>query len=129
MLSYCVRSLEIESDASLVCLENNGDESDNIFCAILYNDETHTFEQVIQTLTRTAGCHHKDAIEYVSSIDSEGRAVVKCSSFNTCVKLKAEIEKQGLRSTLQPGILSLKVAVLHNKAVACQHLALQLLAW
>lgn len=84
---------------------------------------------MIQTLTRIVGCNQKDAIEYVSSIDREGRAVVKCANFQSCIKLKADIEKQAVRTTITSKSTSLKVAVLHKKAVAYQQFALQLLSW
>lgn len=44
VLQYCIKSLHIESDASMRCLE--GDLEEDIYCTIMYNDETHTFEQV-----------------------------------------------------------------------------------
>lgn len=44
IMNYCVRSLEIESDASMRCLEGLNEE--DFYCTVLYNDETHTFEQV-----------------------------------------------------------------------------------
>lgn len=44
IMNYCVRSLEIESDASMRCLE--GLQEEDFYCTVLYNDETHTFEQV-----------------------------------------------------------------------------------
>lgn len=62
-------------------------------------------------------------------IDREGRAVVKCTTFNACMKLKAEIEKQSLRPSVIPKPTVLKVAVLHKNAVAQQQFALQLLSW
>lgn len=46
IMNYCVRSLEIESDASMRCLEGLNEE--DFYCTVLYNDETHTFEQVQQ---------------------------------------------------------------------------------
>lgn len=127
IMSYCVRSLKIEMNASLNGLD--GDLEEDIYCTVLYNDETHTFEQVIQTLTRIVGCPQKDAIEYVSSIDREGRAVVKCATFQSCLKLKNDIEKQTLRTTITTKPTALKVAVLHKNAVAYQQFSLQLLSW
>lgn len=47
IMNYCVRSLEIESDASMRCLEGLNEE--DFYCTVLYNDETHTFEQVNRT--------------------------------------------------------------------------------
>lgn len=126
ILNYCVRSLKIDANGSLQNLE---DETDDIYCTVLYNDETHTFDQVINTLTRIVGWQQKDAVEYVSTIDREGRAVVKCSNFETCLKLKNDIEKQSLRPTMASKPTALKVAVLHKNAIAYQQFSLQLLAW
>lgn len=129
IMNFSVWSLELESNASLTCI-GGSDDDDMTYCTVLYNDETHTFEQVIQTLTRIVGCNQKDAIEYVSSIDREGRAVVKCGSFESCSKLKNDIEKQAIRSaTIGTKSTPLKVSVLHKIAVAYQHFSLQLLAW
>lgn len=44
IMNYCVRSLEIESDASMRCTDGLNEE--DFYCTVLYNDETHTFEQV-----------------------------------------------------------------------------------
>lgn len=127
VMHYCITSLEMESNASSRCLD--GDMEEDVYCTVLYNDETHTFDQVIQTLIRFVGSIQKDAIEYVSSIDREGRAIVKCAPFQECSKLKSEIEAQSLRTTLSSKTAPLIVAVLHKNAVANQQFALQLLEW
>lgn len=44
-MNFSVWSLELESNASLTCI-GNSDDDDMTYCTILYNDETHTFEQV-----------------------------------------------------------------------------------
>lgn len=130
VLQYCIRSLGIESDASLKALDGSGKEDDDVYCTVMYNDETHTFEQVINTLTRIVGCEQKRAVDFVSSIDREGRAVVKCAPFDVCIKLKTDIESSSTARVIQSAkAAALKVVVLHKNAVACQQLALQLLAW
>ncbi|XP_017133411.1 E3 ubiquitin-protein ligase UBR1 isoform X2 [Drosophila elegans] len=137
ILAFCVNYLEIEPNASLQCLEggnvNDGQLDGAQFCTVLYNDESHTFDQVIQTLTKIAKCRHKDAMEIVAAIDREGRAVVKCDTFKECNDLKTAIENQ----MIPPSALlsnprnnqSLRTSVLHIGAVACQQFALQLLGW
>ncbi|KAH8250617.1 hypothetical protein KR038_002648 [Drosophila bunnanda] len=129
ILSFCVNYLEIEPNASLQCLDGDGAQ----FCTVLYNDESHTFDQVIQTLTKIAKCGHKDAMEIVAAIDREGRAVVKCDTFKECNDLKTAIEKQMIPSnnllSNQRNSQSLRTSVLHIRAVACQQFALQLLGW
>lgn len=85
--------------------------------------------QVIQTLTSIVKCTQKEAIEYVTSIDREGRAVVKCAPFEMCKKLKEDVENKVIRSTMTTKASPLKVTVLHKNEVACQHLAMQILGW
>ncbi|XP_002101445.3 E3 ubiquitin-protein ligase UBR1 isoform X1 [Drosophila yakuba] len=136
ILAFCVSYLEIEPNASLQCLDGNveGGQVDGAqYCTVLYNDESHTFDQVIQTLTKIAKCRPKDAMEIVAAIDREGRAVVKCDTFEECNKLKESIENQmilptALLSTARNN-QSLRTSVLHIGAVACQQFALQLLGW
>ncbi|KAM8720480.1 hypothetical protein ACLKA7_006514 [Drosophila subpalustris] len=131
VLAFCVNYLEIEPNASLQCLDGEVDGAN--FCTVLYNDESHTFDQVIQTLTKIAKCRHKDAMEIVAAIDREGRAVVKCDTFKECNDLKTAIENQMIPPS---GLLtnarhsqSLRTSVLNINSVACQQFALQLLSW
>ncbi|XP_017488477.1 PREDICTED: E3 ubiquitin-protein ligase UBR1 [Rhagoletis zephyria] len=134
ILTFCVSFLEIESNASLECLDGDSDDGqEECFCTVLYNDESHTFDQVIQTLTKIAKCRQKDAMEIVAAIDREGRAVVKCDTFSECCQLQEAIEKQAV-TTLSAlhtprANQSLRVSVLNIRAVACQQFALQLLSW
>ncbi|XP_063980844.1 E3 ubiquitin-protein ligase UBR2 isoform X2 [Diachasmimorpha longicaudata] len=95
------------------------------YCTVLFNDETHTFEQVISTLARVIKCTQKEAIEFVTNIDRNGRAVVKCSGFQYCNEVKSDIERFTSRQGSQP----LKVLVVHAHVIAHQIFALKLLGW
>lgn len=115
VLEYAYDLLTSSShSADLGLREENMSRIDS-YCTVLYNDEIHTFEQVISTLTRVLKCHHRNAIEFVTNIDREGRALVKCSNFVECQDLKFEIEKHTSRHG-KP----LKVLVVHSHAVAKQ---------
>nr|XP_049697372.1 E3 ubiquitin-protein ligase UBR1 isoform X4 [Helicoverpa armigera] len=101
------------------------------YCTVLYNDETHTFDQVITTLVRVTKCNQRDSLELVSLIDREGRALVKCNSFQVCDKLKTDIEictAMFERFTSRHGP-SLKVLVMHAHVIAHQTFAMKLLHW
>ena len=81
-------------------------------------------------MTSIVKCEHKEAVEYVTSIDRDGRSIVKCASFAACIKLKNEIEKKGFRTTISSSkIQPLKVAIFHKNTIANQTFALQLLHW
>ncbi|XP_049790695.1 E3 ubiquitin-protein ligase UBR2 [Schistocerca nitens] len=122
-----VEHLRVPSDLSIKESEEGtlGLFDTDTHCTVLYNDETHTFEQVITTLSRVIKCSQKDAIDYVTNIDREGRAVVKCSTFPHCKELKAEIE----RFTARHGNRPLKVLVVHAHVIAHQVFAMELLEW
>lgn len=107
-----------------------GDDTESFFdvdnyCTILYNDEVHTFEQVITTLTRVMQCTQRVAIDYVTNIDREGRSIVKCSNFQECSNLKDEIEKYTSRHGNRP----LKVLINHAYIIGHQMFSLRLLTW
>lgn len=126
VLWYAYNLLTLEYTADLRLRDSEGDLFDiDTYCTILYNDEIHTFEQVIGTLNRVIKCQQKSAVEYVTNIDREGRAVVKCSTFQHCTDLKTEIE----RYTSRHGNKALKVLVLHAHVVAHQIFAMKLLSW
>uniref|UniRef100_A0A182FB21 E3 ubiquitin-protein ligase n=1 Tax=Anopheles albimanus TaxID=7167 RepID=A0A182FB21_ANOAL len=101
IIDHCMRVLQVHGDGSLV----------------------------IQTLTSIVKCSQKDAVAYVTSIDRDGRAVVKCAPFEVCCKLKDDIENKAIRSSMGTKPSPLKVTVLHRDEVACQHLAMQILNW
>lgn len=111
-----------ETLGDLYSLYRNKEDS---FCTVLYNDETHTFDQVITTLTRFIKCPQRTSIDFVTSIDREGRAVVKCASFVECKDLKDEIEKFTSRHGGKP----LKTVVVHSDVIVHQMFSLKLLTW
>ncbi|XP_047998255.1 LOW QUALITY PROTEIN: E3 ubiquitin-protein ligase UBR1 [Leguminivora glycinivorella] len=141
-LSYCFRLLTLDhapglpNELRLKDAERERDplqilDQPDCYCTVLYNDETHTFEQVITTLTRVMKVNHRDAVELVSLIDREGRALVKCSSFQVCDRLKNDIEictAMFERFTSRTGP-ALKVLVMHAHVLAHQTFAMKLLQW
>lgn len=117
--------IEYDSDAPLDDLYTLYKNQEDCFCTVLYNDETHTFDQVITTLSRFIKCPQRESIDYVTAIDREGRAVVKCAGFVQCKDLKEEIEKFTSRHGGKP----LKTVVVHSHVIAHQIYALRLLTW
>lgn len=134
VLQYAYQLLTNDYETSLpadLLLKQSEDDPSTIpdipptFCTVLYNDETHTFENVISTLQKVLKCSKKDAIEYVTNIDREGRAVVKCAPFSQCNEVRTEVERITSRTTPR----SLKVQVMHTHLIAHQLYAIKLLSW
>jgi len=51
------------------------------YSLIIYNDEIHTFEIVIHVLTRVFHMDKKHAADFTNKIHSEGRAIVRATTF------------------------------------------------
>jgi len=101
-------------------------EVEDLYATVLYNDEVHTFEEVITTLQRAVeNCDRNLAISFVSLIDREGRCLVKCSPYQQCNEVKRIVE----RITGRRGIKPLKVMVIHSHVVAHQVFAMRLISW
>lgn len=114
---FCVR----ETEEDPLCVLSMKDT----YCTVMFNDETHTFDQVINTLIRVIGCSQRNAVEFVTSVDREGRAVVVCSGFQHCDEVRTEIERHTSRHSNRP----LKVLVVHTHVIAHQIFAMKLLGW
>ncbi|MPC24348.1 E3 ubiquitin-protein ligase UBR2 [Portunus trituberculatus] len=96
------KDLEIrESDREPTNLSSLYDIKDT-YVTMLYNDETHTYDQVINTLEKAISCSQKDAVAFATSIDREGRCIVKCSNFQHCSQTKSTMEKQTSRGGVRP---------------------------
>ena len=53
---------------------------------MIYNDEVHTFEDVITTIMRSADFSREVAIDCATLIDREGRCVVRCAGFQVIIR-------------------------------------------
>ncbi|CAG2101484.1 unnamed protein product [Medioppia subpectinata] len=131
VLGYCFEILTWDQNSRLPeDLVNKDDETaenelEDTFVTMLFNDEIHTYEQVINTLSRAIDCLPKEAIEYATTIDREGRSIVKCSQSQICSQVKQSIEKITSRHGSKP----LRVDVMHTSVVAHQTFATRLLSW
>ena len=69
-------------------------EVEDMFATVLFNDEVHTFDEVINTLMKALdNCDKNKATSFVTLIDKEGRALVKCSQFQQCTEVKRVVER------------------------------------
>ncbi|KAM4694775.1 LOW QUALITY PROTEIN: E3 ubiquitin-protein ligase UBR2 [Discoglossus pictus] len=123
MFQYAVDILtwekENELPPGLECVE----KEDTYYC-MLFNDEVHTYEQVIYTLQKAVSCSQKEAISFATTVDRDGRRSVRYGDFQYCEQAKSVIVRNTSRQT-KP----LKVQVMHSAIVAHQSFGLKLLNW
>ncbi|XP_043917807.1 E3 ubiquitin-protein ligase UBR2 isoform X2 [Protopterus annectens] len=123
MFKYAVDMLIWEKESELPLGLEPLDKGDTYYC-MLFNDEVHTYEQVILTLKKAVNCTHKEAVGYATAVDREGRRAVRCGDYQFCEQAKSVIMRTPGRQT-KP----LKVQVMHSSVVAHQCFSLRLLTW
>uniref|UniRef100_H3C3Y1 E3 ubiquitin-protein ligase n=1 Tax=Tetraodon nigroviridis TaxID=99883 RepID=H3C3Y1_TETNG len=91
---------------------------------MLFNDEVHTYEQVIYTLQKAVNCSQKEAVSFATTVDRDGRKSVRYGDFQFCEQAKSVIVRNTSRQS-KP----LRVEVMHSSVVAHQCFALKTLSW
>uniref|UniRef100_A0A7N9B1R9 E3 ubiquitin-protein ligase n=1 Tax=Mastacembelus armatus TaxID=205130 RepID=A0A7N9B1R9_9TELE len=101
------------------------ERGDTYYC-MLFNDEVHTYEQVIYTLQKAVNCSQKEAVNFATTVDRDGRKSVRYGDFQFCEQAKSVIVVS--RNTSRQS-KPLRVQVMHSSVVAHQCFALKALSW
>ncbi|XP_078505840.1 E3 ubiquitin-protein ligase UBR2 isoform X1 [Lissotriton helveticus] len=123
MFQYAVDILTWEKENELPLGLDCVDKDDTFFC-MLFNDEVHTYEQVIYTLQKAVNCSQKEAIAFATTVDRDGRRSVRYGDLQYCDQAKTVIMRNTSRQS-KP----LKVQVMHSSVVAHQSFGLKVLTW
>uniref|UniRef100_A0A8C9TIB9 E3 ubiquitin-protein ligase n=1 Tax=Scleropages formosus TaxID=113540 RepID=A0A8C9TIB9_SCLFO len=123
VLKYSVDMLTWEKEDELPSGLEPLERGDTYYC-MLFNDEVHTYEQVIYTLQKAVNCTQKEAVSFATTVDRDGRKSVRYGDFQFCEQAKSVIVRNTSRQT-KP----LRVQVMHSSVVAHQCFALKALGW
>uniref|UniRef100_A0A3B4FKK5 E3 ubiquitin-protein ligase n=1 Tax=Pundamilia nyererei TaxID=303518 RepID=A0A3B4FKK5_9CICH len=123
ILKYAVDLLTWEHEDLLPTGLQPPEREDTYYC-MLFNDEVHTYEQVIYTLQKAVSCSQKEAVSFATTVDRDGRKSVRYGDFQFCEQAKSVIVRNTSRQS-KP----LRVQVMHSSVVAHQCFALKALSW
>ncbi|XP_061661493.1 E3 ubiquitin-protein ligase UBR2 [Syngnathoides biaculeatus] len=123
ILKYAVDMLTWTQEDQLPAGLEPPERGDNYYC-MLFNDEVHTYEQVIYTLQKAVNCSQKEAVSFATTVDRDGRKSVRYGDFQFCEQAKTVIVRNTSRQS-KP----LRVQVMHSSVVAHQCFALKALSW
>ncbi|XP_038072010.1 E3 ubiquitin-protein ligase UBR2-like isoform X2 [Patiria miniata] len=124
ILHYCCDML-LQDDLEVPVEDLRPKTLEDTYCTMLFNDEIHTYEQVIETLRKAVNCTPKEAVDFATIVDREGRSTVRNGLYKDCERARTIIK----RNTGLHDAKSLKVQVMHSTVVAHQTYALKLLSW
>ncbi|XP_059215811.1 E3 ubiquitin-protein ligase UBR2 [Centropristis striata] len=123
LLRYAVDMLTWNQEDTLPAGLEPPERADTYYC-MLFNDEVHTYEQVIYTLQKAVSCSQKEAVSFATTVDRDGRKSVRYGDFQFCDQAKSVIVRNTSRQS-KP----LRVQVMHSSVVAHQCFALKALSW
>lgn len=60
---------------------------------ILYDDDVHTFDEVIHQLIKALSCSHEKAEEITLKVHNDGKALVYEGAFEECLKINSVLQE------------------------------------
>ena len=73
--------------------EDTDYRTDEPWHVILFNDEIHTFEEVIVQLRKATGCTRSEAEDYAWEVHSTGKAAVYEGEFSECFRVQGVLRE------------------------------------
>jgi ATP-dependent Clp protease adapter protein ClpS len=68
---------------------------------ILFNDDIHTFDEVIVQLIKATGCSFDKAIELTNEVDKMGKASVFEGEMPDCLRVSSILEEIALHTQIE----------------------------
>lgn len=81
--------------------EQEVDRSDSPWSVILYNDDVHTFDEVISQLIKATGCTMQRAKELTLQVHHKGKATVYEDQLEPCLKVQAVLQEIQLMTEIK----------------------------
>lgn len=82
-------------------ITNEEDTSDlNASRVILFNDEWHTFDEVIVQLIKATNCPFEKARDFAFEVHVKGKAIVFSGTMNECLRVSSILEEIALNTQI-----------------------------
>ncbi|MDX1618987.1 MAG: ATP-dependent Clp protease adaptor ClpS [Balneolaceae bacterium] len=78
---------------SVEVMTEEKEEEETPWRVILYNDEIHTFDEVIEQLIKATGCSQGKAEKLTFKVHNEGKANVYEGSFEECFEVNGVLKE------------------------------------
>ncbi len=71
------------------------------YMVILYNDDYHTFDEVIHQIIKATGCSKQKAEQHTWEVHNKGRSIVYDGELMKCIKVSSVLEEIQLKTEIQ----------------------------
>ena len=70
---------------------------------VLFNDNEHSFDEVISQLIKAIKCSHRQAEQHAWQVHTRGRSIVYIGALHNCLQVSAILEEIVLKTEIQTG--------------------------
>ena len=91
---------QIEKTPSIDILEEEETTIKNANSVILYNDDWHTFDEVINQLIKAVNCSFEEARDYAFEVHVKGKSIVFNGSMKDCLRVSSVLEEIALNTQI-----------------------------
>lgn len=77
------------------------DISQNACRVLLFNDDWHTFDEVIEQIIKAINCSFKHAEKLTIEVHEKGKALVFSGDLNECLKVSSILEEIALHTQIE----------------------------
>jgi ATP-dependent Clp protease adapter protein ClpS len=84
---FAVSQVEISEDEDVLIDDDIGTHIGDPWKVILYNDNIHTFDEVILQLQKATGCNVQRAEQIAYAAHTKGKAIAFSGEFNECYRV------------------------------------------
>lgn len=83
------------------CEEDTDTITDEPYKVVLFNDDYHTFEEVINQIIKATGCSRAKAEACTWEVHNKGKAIVYDGEITECLRVSAILEEINLKTEIQ----------------------------
>jgi ATP-dependent Clp protease adaptor protein ClpS len=79
----------------------SGTELLDSYRVVLFNDEEHTFDEVINQIIKAIRCSRQKAEKHTWEVHTRGRSIVYAGSMFLCLKVSSVLEEIAIKTEIQ----------------------------
>ncbi|TLU88627.1 MAG: ATP-dependent Clp protease adaptor ClpS [Chlorobium sp.] len=91
----------LDTPATLKSEKKSGPDLSNAYQVILFNDEEHSFDEVIEQIIKATQCSRRRAEQCTWEVHTRGRSIVYRGPIDACLKVSSILEEIALKTEIQ----------------------------
>ncbi|MEI6692127.1 MAG: ATP-dependent Clp protease adaptor ClpS [Chlorobium sp.] len=83
--------------------QSSGTDTLDAYRVVLFNDEEHSFDEVIDQIIKATQCSRQKAEHCTWEVHTRGRSIVYFGQMSSCLRVSSILEEISLKTEIQTG--------------------------